>query len=186
MSLYLWSLFDLGILAVFEKKKKVLGSKLRTKLVLAFITLSLVPTILLFFIATRFITSSIERWFSIQVEGSLQESLVVAQIYYQNASNNALYYARQMSHIPDLLQALIALRIGKQIPRGIDSPRHTHPAGLRDLPEVIVNLPEFHSFLPTLSDIQNDAGVPDLPLIVNTKLVVCNRLDLLIFPAAKT
>jgi two-component system nitrogen regulation sensor histidine kinase NtrY len=82
---------------VFERKKKVLGSKLRTKLVLAFITLSLVPTILLFFIATRFITSSIERWFSIQVEGSLQESLVVAQIYYQNTSNNALYYARQIS-----------------------------------------------------------------------------------------
>lgn len=82
---------------VFERKRKVLGSKLRTKLVLAFITLSLVPTILLFFIATRFITSSIERWFSIQVEGSLQESLVVAQIYYQNASNNALYYARQIS-----------------------------------------------------------------------------------------
>jgi two-component system nitrogen regulation sensor histidine kinase NtrY len=82
---------------IFERKKKVLGSKLRTKLVLAFIALSLVPTILLFFIATQFITSSIERWFSIQVEGSLQESLVVAQIYYQNTSNNALYYARQIS-----------------------------------------------------------------------------------------
>ena len=82
---------------IFERKKKVLGSKLRTKLVLAFISLSLVPTILLFFIATYFITSSIERWFSIQVESSLQESLVVAQLYYQNTSNNALYYARQIS-----------------------------------------------------------------------------------------
>ncbi len=82
---------------IFERKKKVLGSKLRTKLVLAFICLSLVPTILLFFIATYFITSSIERWFSIQVESSLQESLVVAQLYYQNTSNNALYYARQIS-----------------------------------------------------------------------------------------
>ena len=82
---------------IFERKKKVLGSKLRTKLVLAFIALSLVPTILLFFIATQFITSSIERWFSIQVEGSLQESLVVAQLYYQNTSNNALHYARQIS-----------------------------------------------------------------------------------------
>ena len=82
---------------IFERKRKVLGSKLRTKLVLAFISLSLVPTILLFFIATYFITSSIERWFSIQVESSLQESLVVGQLYYQNTSNNALYYARQIS-----------------------------------------------------------------------------------------
>ena len=41
---------------IFERRKKVLGSKLRTKLVLAFVFLSLAPTILLFFIATHFIT----------------------------------------------------------------------------------------------------------------------------------
>ena len=81
---------------IFERKKNVLGSKLRTKLVLAFVTFSLVPTILLFFAATRFITSSIESWFSMQVEGSLHESLVVAQLYYQNTSNNVLHYARQI------------------------------------------------------------------------------------------
>lgn len=82
---------------VFERKKRILGAKLKTKLVLAFITLSLVPTIVLFFIATHFITSSIENWFSIQVERSLQESLVVAQVYYQNTANNALYYGKQIS-----------------------------------------------------------------------------------------
>ena len=82
---------------VFERKKKVLGAKLKTKLVVAFITLSLVPTILLFLIATFFITSSIENWFSVQVEGSLQESLIVAQVYYQDQANNALHYARQIS-----------------------------------------------------------------------------------------
>ncbi len=82
---------------VFERKKKVLGSKLRTKLVLAFIGLALVPTILLFFIATQFITSSIDSWFSGQVEKSLQESLIVAQLYYQNTSQNALSFARQIS-----------------------------------------------------------------------------------------
>ena len=84
---------------VFERKKKVLGAKLKTKLVVAFIALSLVPTILLFFIATHFITSSIESWFSVQVESSLQESLVVAQIYYQNQASNALHHARNMSQM---------------------------------------------------------------------------------------
>ena len=76
---------------LFERKKKVLGSRLRTKLVFSFIALALVPTILLFFIATVFITSSIENLFSGQVEKSLQESLIVAQIYYQNTSRNTLY-----------------------------------------------------------------------------------------------
>ena len=81
----------------FERKKKVLGARLRTKLVVAFIALSLAPTILLFFIATVFITSSIENLFSGQVEKSLQESLVVAQIYYQNLSSNNLNFGRQIS-----------------------------------------------------------------------------------------
>lgn len=82
---------------IFERKRQVLGSKLRTKLVLAFVILSLVPTILLFFTAITFITSSIESWFSDQVEGSLHQSLAVAQHFYQTSSNNALHYGRQIS-----------------------------------------------------------------------------------------
>ncbi len=82
---------------VFERKKKVLGAKLKSKLVLAFITLTLVPTVLLFVIAIQFITRSIENWFSIQVESSLQESLVVAQVYYQDQASSALFHARHMS-----------------------------------------------------------------------------------------
>ncbi|MBM4307184.1 MAG: PAS domain-containing sensor histidine kinase, partial [Deltaproteobacteria bacterium] len=44
---------------IFERKREVLGAKLRTKLVLAFILLSLVPTFLLFFVAAGFITNSV-------------------------------------------------------------------------------------------------------------------------------
>ncbi len=80
----------------FERRKKVLGAKLKTKLVLAFITLTLVPTVVLFIIAIHFITSSIENWFSIQVEGSLQESLVVAQVFYQDQASSALHHGRHM------------------------------------------------------------------------------------------
>ena len=39
---------------IFERKQKVLGAKLRTKLVVAFVSLSLVPTILLFLVAVGF------------------------------------------------------------------------------------------------------------------------------------
>ncbi|MBI4529494.1 MAG: HAMP domain-containing protein [Deltaproteobacteria bacterium] len=82
---------------LFERKKKILGSRLRVRLVLAFIGLSLVPTLILFFIAGGFVTRSFERWFDIQVENALQGSLEVAQTYYQNSANNALFYARQVS-----------------------------------------------------------------------------------------
>lgn len=83
---------------IFERKRKVLGAKLRTKLVVAFISLSLVPTILLFLVAAGFITNSVEHWFSAQVEQSLQGSLEVAQSYYRDVSSHLVFSAHQISH----------------------------------------------------------------------------------------
>jgi two-component system, NtrC family, nitrogen regulation sensor histidine kinase NtrY len=84
---------------VFERKRRILGSRLRVRLVLAFIALSLVPTLLLFVIAGGFVTRSFERWFDLQVENALQGSLEIGQTYYQNSANNALFYARQLSQL---------------------------------------------------------------------------------------
>ncbi len=64
---------------LMERSQNVAGARLRTKLVLAFVGLSLVPTMLLFFVSAGFITNSIESWFSEQVETSLDESMEVAQ-----------------------------------------------------------------------------------------------------------
>jgi two-component system nitrogen regulation sensor histidine kinase NtrY len=82
---------------IFERKRKVLGARLKTKLVVAFISLSLVPTILLFFVAVGFITNSVEHWFKAQVEQSLQGSLEVAQTYYRDFANNTVSAAKQIS-----------------------------------------------------------------------------------------
>jgi two-component system nitrogen regulation sensor histidine kinase NtrY len=82
---------------IFERKRKVLGAKLRTKLVVAFISLSLVPTMFLFFVAVGFITNSVEHWFSAQVEQSLQGSLEVAQTYYRDFANSTVSSAQQIS-----------------------------------------------------------------------------------------
>ena len=50
---------------LFERKRGILGSRLRVRLVLAFVALSLVPTLLLFTIAGGFVTRSFERWFDL-------------------------------------------------------------------------------------------------------------------------
>jgi two-component system nitrogen regulation sensor histidine kinase NtrY len=81
---------------IFERKRKVLGAKLRTKLVVAFVSLSLVPTVLLFLVAVGFITNSVEHWFSAQVEQSLQGSLEVAQTYYRDFANSMVSSAKQI------------------------------------------------------------------------------------------
>jgi two-component system nitrogen regulation sensor histidine kinase NtrY len=82
---------------LFERKRRVLGTRLRTKLVAAFVTLSLVPTLLLFFTAVIFITRSVENWFNVQVESSLQGSLEVAQTYYRDLSRNTIHYSKEVS-----------------------------------------------------------------------------------------
>ena len=82
---------------IFERKRKVLGSKLRTKLVAAFILLSLVPTVLLFFVAVGFITNSVEHWFSAQVEQSLQGSMEVIQTYRRDFASLSVFDGEQIS-----------------------------------------------------------------------------------------
>lgn len=80
-----------------ESRTNPFATRLRTKLVLSFVGLSLVPTLLLFFAAAGFINNTIHNWFNAQVETSLSESLEVAQTYYKNSASNALYYGRQIS-----------------------------------------------------------------------------------------
>ena len=81
----------------FELRRGIWGSRLRTKLVIAFVGLSLVPTLLLFWVSIGFISNTIENWFSFKVENSLEEAFSVAEVYYNTAGENALYYGRQIS-----------------------------------------------------------------------------------------
>ncbi|MDX2433196.1 MAG: PAS domain-containing sensor histidine kinase, partial [Desulfobacterales bacterium] len=64
---------------IFEQRKISLGKSLRTRLIISFISLSLIPTILLFFIALQFVSTSMDYWFNSNVEESLDVSLRVAQ-----------------------------------------------------------------------------------------------------------
>jgi two-component system nitrogen regulation sensor histidine kinase NtrY len=80
-----------------ERRKGVIGSKLRTKLVVAFVGLSLVPTILLFLFAINFLSYSIEFWFNIKIGDALNRSLEVAQLYYTQGEEMAKFNARQIS-----------------------------------------------------------------------------------------
>ncbi|MBU0962142.1 MAG: HAMP domain-containing protein [Proteobacteria bacterium] len=63
----------------FESRQNVLGSKLKSKLVISFISLSLIPTILLFFVSLQFVSTSMDYWFNSNIELSLQKSLDLAK-----------------------------------------------------------------------------------------------------------
>ncbi len=83
----------------FERKSNIIGAKFQTKLVLAFMTLALVPSALLFLVASKLFSYSIDSWFNVQVETSLKESLRVAQSYYKNHEKNSIFFAGKMSQV---------------------------------------------------------------------------------------
>jgi two-component system nitrogen regulation sensor histidine kinase NtrY len=82
---------------LFERRRGILGSRLRTRLVLAFVSLALFPTLLLFFVAEGLLTRAIDNWFSQRVENALTGSLEVAHRYYQQAGENALHHATELA-----------------------------------------------------------------------------------------
>ena len=82
---------------IYERRRGVAGSKLRNRLVAAFISLSLIPTVLLFLVSINFLSYSIDNWFSIRISDALNRTLEVAQLYYQQSADQAKYYARQLS-----------------------------------------------------------------------------------------
>ncbi|MBF0232198.1 MAG: HAMP domain-containing protein, partial [Desulfamplus sp.] len=79
----------------YEKKSKILGTKFKTKLVAAFITLSLVPTSVLFFFSIHFISTSIDFWFNTPVEQALENALSVGRDLYSHLEEKNLFFASQ-------------------------------------------------------------------------------------------
>ncbi len=76
-----------------EKRQKAIGSKFRIKLVSAFMGLTLVPTVLLFMLSNELITSSIDTWFSIEVQKPIYDTMDIAKTFYNEERQNALSYA---------------------------------------------------------------------------------------------
>ncbi len=82
---------------VLDRRRRILGSRLQSRLVLAFVGISLVPIVMLFLIAESFVTRSVDKWFDSQIVNALKGSLDISATYYRNSADNALFFARQLS-----------------------------------------------------------------------------------------
>lgn len=68
---------------VFDRKRNLLGSRLRTRLVVAFVGLTLIPVCLIFWLANDFLNRAMDGWFSAQMDGSKQAALSIVQSHYR-------------------------------------------------------------------------------------------------------
>lgn len=67
---------------IFDRRRRILGSKLRMKLVASFVGLTLIPTMILFTLSTGLLSTVMEGWFGGPVEAGVQGALELAREHY--------------------------------------------------------------------------------------------------------
>jgi len=93
----LWLIFKNVGKIFFERRSRILGSRLKSKLVAAFIGFSIIPTLTVFTISALYINQSFDKWFSLKVQNTLQSSLEITGLYYKNAENLSTHFADLIS-----------------------------------------------------------------------------------------
>ncbi|MBI3534155.1 MAG: hypothetical protein HY072_01535 [Deltaproteobacteria bacterium] len=92
-----WLVFrNIGKLFI-ERRRKILGSRLKTKLVIAFLSISIIPTLVLFVVSATYINSSFDKWFSIKIQNTFDVALEITQIYYRNTDQTAMHFSEHLS-----------------------------------------------------------------------------------------
>ena len=82
---------------VGERRAGILGSHLNLKFAAAFVLIALLATSGLFIVSAFFIAQSIDQWFSVQVDGALEQSGDVAEAYYESTARSALFYGERIA-----------------------------------------------------------------------------------------
>ena len=84
---------------VLDRRNKVLGSKLRQRLVFAFVILTLVPTSIMFVFASGLINKATSGWFSPQVESIFDNAVAISQTYVEQQKQELEEQALQIKSV---------------------------------------------------------------------------------------
>ena len=141
---------------VFEQRQISLGKSLRTRLVISFVSLSLIPTILLFFVALQFVSTSMDYWFNSNVEASLDESLKVAQNIYQENRERAVEAGNSIA------EQLVSVRLLERDPQSVRLLLEGLMAG-RNLDGLTLFSEQRQMIAETTSENINLERLPDIP-----------------------
>lgn len=81
----------------FDRRRRVPGSQLRARTVLAFVSVALFPAAVMLLVSLEFMTNAIDGWFGSTVESSLRGAWRLAQTHYVDAADSALLHARVLA-----------------------------------------------------------------------------------------
>src|SRR5437763_2880501 len=95
-----------NLIKVFaERRMGVLGSKFRTRLVVASLLLSFVPVIVMYWFSYGLMNRSIERWFSTPIEEVQRDTAIMADLLSRYAAQNAQAEALSIASTTDTQRA---------------------------------------------------------------------------------
>ncbi len=87
-----------NIVKVFsERRGRLVGGSLKSKLIVSFVAYSIIPTVLMFVLSVFYINSSFNKWFSGQTSDILKTSLEVTNSYYLDAKKKNYYFAHKIA-----------------------------------------------------------------------------------------
>lgn len=108
---------------VVERRRGVLGSRLRTKLVVTLVFFALLPSVLLFYISSKFITTSYDKWFSQKVRDTMTQTREAGTLVYKQDQRRLESLARIALQRIDLAHPLSAAKNGPNDPPQIQASR---------------------------------------------------------------
>ncbi len=160
-----WALVSLGLLNVlaigillfivarslaklyFERRRGILGARLRTRLVLAFFGVTLVPSLILFFVGQSAISKNLDRWFRPETQEIIKDGQATAKAFHAQMASRleaaALHVrTRDLVDLADLdrarlVEGLDCLMAGsrKSIARDLKAPPLPDKGGFSEVVE---------------------------------------------------
>ncbi len=85
------------IKALVERRRGILGSRFRTKLVFSLLLLWLVPSGIIFYAALQLIQRSVDRWFNDPMDRLTAASQQIVSAYYDDAEQRGAAFAREVA-----------------------------------------------------------------------------------------
>lgn len=82
---------------IFDRRRNILGAKLKLRLAVAFVALSMVPTVFLFLLASGLLNRVMEGWFSSQIDRSVTGAVEVARFHFASLKESTLAAAQRIS-----------------------------------------------------------------------------------------
>jgi len=82
--------------AYIEKRRGIWGSGLKKRLTSTLLFISIVPSFTLFILATGFFYVSMDRWFSQQVEDTMESALELSRLHYEEVFQRHTRIGEQM------------------------------------------------------------------------------------------